>query len=234
MERSAPGDRFSPTRYVVKYGRDMETYSEREACVAIPVNEGLINPACALPYGLTANHILKAMAEFIDFISFINQRLNDKGIARLETFLMPANFSSIVGEFVGTAIPRYCSSLVRNRYHNGHPDLIPRGMYVNDAVQHSQEGIEIKCSRYSSGWQGHNPEAIWLMVFHFSSNTVADQSRGIGPIPFRFVAVYAAKLEKDDWSFSGRSATGRRTITASVNQRGLAKMRANWIYLDLD
>ena len=39
------------------------------------------------------------MNEFIDFIGFVNQQLNGRGILRLETMLMPANFSSIVGEF---------------------------------------------------------------------------------------------------------------------------------------
>jgi len=45
--------------------------------------------------------------------------------------------------------------------------------------------------------------------------------------------VYAAKLELEDWSFSGRSATSRRTITASVNETGVARMKANWVYRDL-
>jgi hypothetical protein len=55
----------------------------------------------------------------------------------------------------------------------------------------------------------------------------------VEPKPFRFRAVYVAKLEKEDWSFSGRSATSRRTITASVNESGMQKMKANWIYREL-
>jgi hypothetical protein len=35
-----------------------------------------------------------------------------------------------------------------------------------------------------------------------------------------------------DWSFSGRSASSRRTITASVTKSGYEKMSANWIYED--
>lgn len=83
---------------------------------------------------------------------------------------------------------------------------------------------------WSDDWQGHNPEAVWLMVFHFDSNTVSDARRGISPKPFCFVGVYAAKLEEAYWTFSGRSGASRRTITASVNQRGVEKMRKNWIY----
>lgn len=37
---------------------------------------------------------------------------------------MPANFSSIVGEFMNMTIPRTCDGLVKNRYHNGYSHLI--------------------------------------------------------------------------------------------------------------
>jgi hypothetical protein len=70
------------------------------------------------------------------------------------------------------------------------------------------------------------------MVFYFDSNTVNDVRANIAPKPFRFRGVYAAKLDRDDWAFSGRSATSRRTITASVRGSGVEKMRANWIYQD--
>lgn len=203
--------------------------SEQEtlACKPEPINEVCFNPDCVLLYGLVVEHIRRAMDDFLDFLGFINQQLYTKDIPRLESFLMPANFSSIVGEFMNTSIPKYCSTLVKNHYHNGHPDLIPRGMFPNDAVQHAQEGIEIKASRHAGGWQGHNPEAVWLMVFHFDSNTVSDVRKGISPKPFCFVGVYAAKLEEADWTFSGRSGASRRTITASVNQHGVEKMRKN-------
>lgn len=111
---------------------------------------------------------------------------------------MPANFSSMVGEFMNITIPKYCSGLAKNRYHNGHPDLLPKGMFPGDAVQYAHEGIEVKGSRYSHGWQGHNPESIWLMVFHFDSNTSRDPLRGITPRPFCFRGAYAARLGQGD------------------------------------
>lgn len=203
---------------------------EMRACVPVPVDPAFFNPDCVLPYGLTPEHICRAMSDFVDFLGFVNQQLHSRGVVRLESFLMPANFSSIVGEFMNISIPKHCSGLVKNRYHNGHPDLIPSGMFPDDAVQYAQEGIEVKGSRHTSGWQGHNPESVWLMVFHFDSNTPKDQDRKVGPKPFCFKGVYAAKLEKEDWSFSGRSATSRRTITASVNRSGVEKMKANWVY----
>lgn len=210
----------------------MSNSDEYKACTPVPVKPDHFNPNCSLPYGLTVEHVHRAMEDFIDFLGFINQQLHAKGIPRLESFLMPANFSSIVGEFINIRIPEYCPSLVKNRYHNGHPDLIPKGRFPGDAVQYAQDGIEVKGSRHASGWQGHNPESVWLMVFYFDSNTSNDRIKGAPPKPFWFKGVYAAKLDKEDWAFSGRSETSRRTITASVTQSGVEKMKANWIYED--
>ncbi|MDQ3803439.1 MAG: hypothetical protein M3416_06365 [Acidobacteriota bacterium] len=143
---------------------------------------------------------------------------------------MPANFSSIVGEFMASGIPKYWPTLAKNQYHNGHPDMIPRGQFPNDAAQHAAEGIEIKGSRYLKGWQGHNPEDTWLMAFVFDGNRPADAAKGVAPRPFGFMLVVGARLTKADWRYAGRSETSRRTITASVTRSGYEKMMANWIY----
>ena len=208
----------------------MDKRIEKAACNPEPVDQSGFNGKCELPYGLTCEHIRRAMVDFTEFIGFIDTALHDKGMPRFPSFLMPANFSSMVGEFMHIGIEKYCPTLVKNKYHNGHPDLIPAGRFDGDAVQHSAEGIEIKASRYEKGWQGHNAEACWLMVFVFESSRPSDKEKRVPPSPFRFVAVYGAQLLQDDWKFSGRSGTSRRTITASVIDSGYAKMVANWIY----
>jgi hypothetical protein len=157
----------------------------------------------------------------------MNTQLHSRGMPRLERLLMPASFSSIVGEFINTALPKYCAALVKNRYHNGHRDLLPAGLFSDDSAQHASEGIEVKASRNSGSWQGHNPEAVWLMVFSFRANSTNDK---VNLRPFAYAGVYAAKLDHEDWQFSGRSANSRRTITATVNALGMAKLRANWVY----
>jgi hypothetical protein len=207
-------------------GNVMALDPEQIACTPIVLERDKFNPNCSLPYGLEVEHVQAAMQEFLDFLGFINNQLYSKALLRLEMMLMSANFSSMVGEFMIAAIPKHCDQLTKNRYHNGHPDLVPVGLYTNDAILHGNEGIEIKASRYSSGWQGHNPEDVWLMVFVFDSNRPTDTI----PRPFKFISVAGALLSKEDWKFSGRSATSRRTITASVTPTGYAKMIANWIY----
>ena len=207
---------------------------EATACIPISVDPKAFNRSAQLPYGLTTTHIRRAMESFTSFLGLVNQALHGSSLERLESILMPANFSSIVGEFVGAAIPKFCSTLARNRYHNGHPDLIPTGLYPDNRIKLASEGVEIKGSRWYSGWQGHNAEDTWLMVFVFESDKPEDKVKGHEPKPFQFRLVVGAKVEKSDWKFSGRSATSRRTITASISRSGYDKMFGNWIYKAAD
>lgn len=208
----------------------MASALEVAAATAIPITKDGFNKRAKLPYGLTIDNVRDAMEAFLSFLGYINKALVGSDYPRLESLLMPANFSSVVGEFMGTSIPKFCKSLAKNRYHNGHPDLIPAGRFPGDAIQHHRDGIELKASRYTSAWQGHNAEDCWLMVFVFKSNRPVDESKGIKPMSFQFAQVVGAQLLKADWKFAGRSSTSRRTITASVLPSGYEKMMANWIY----
>jgi hypothetical protein len=203
---------------------------ERAARVPEPVYPEGFNRGVDLPYGLTVEHVQRAMQEYVDFLGLINGQLHTKQFERLEAMLMPANFSSMVGEFMNSGIPKHCPTLVKNRYHNGHPDLLPAGRYEGDAAQHGTDGIEVKGSRDTGGWQGHNPEKSWLMIFVFDSNRPADILAEVPPRPFRFLAVLCAQMELEDWNFSGRSDDSRRTPTAGTDRSGTAKLRKSWIY----
>ncbi len=193
-----------------------------------PEKDGF-NPKAQIPFGVTTAHIYSAMQDFIDFLTLIDTQLHAKGMNTLENTVMQANFSSMIGEFISAQLPKHCKSVVKNRYHNGHPDILPAGKYPGDAAQHAgKDGIEIKASRYLQGWQGHNPEHVWLMVFVFQSGREPTKTKERQT--FKFLLVAGATLSKKDWLFAGRSETSRRTITASVTKQGVAKMMANWIY----
>ena len=107
---------------------------------------------------------------------------------------------------------------------------MPAGRYKNNASQYGHDGIEIKASRYLKGWQCHNAEESFLVVFCYESGRPTDEIKKIAFKPFRFLLVCGAQLDKDDWTFAGRSKTSRRTITAAVNKSGCEKMMKNWIY----
>jgi len=139
---------------------------EKNACTPVPVSSTLFNSNCKLPYGLTTEHVRNAMTDFIDFIGFINQQLYTKDMQRLESFLMPANFSSIVGEFMNMSIPKYCLKLVKNQYHNGHPDLIPTGLFPDNSIQYAEEGLEVKGLVIQEDGRGiiQNQCGLWFFI----------------------------------------------------------------------
>jgi hypothetical protein len=204
--------------------------AELAACTPETVNPDWFNLATVLPYGLTIEYIQRTMTEFLDLLCFLNYQLRSKSYPRLERLLKLATFSGFVGEFMVSGIPKHCLGLVENLYHNGHPDLIPAGVFPNDEVEHGDTGVEVKGSRNKSGWQGHNAENAWLMVFVCDANGYNDDRKAVPPRPFQFVKVVGAQLVEEDWSFSGRSPTSRRTNTATVKKSGRLKMEANWIY----
>ena len=209
-----------------------EKKAELAACTPVPIDPEGFNLSASIPFGCKQEHIQAAMNDFLDWLGLVNGLMFERKLPRLETMLMPANFSSIVGEFAVSSIPKYCPGLVKNAYHNGHPDLIPKGVFSFDRCQHGDQGIEVKGSRYLKSWQGHNPEDTWLMVFVFDCSRPTDDLKGIPPAPFRFRMVVGAELERQDWLFAGRSETSRRTITASVRESGFEKLMNNWIYKD--
>jgi hypothetical protein len=194
-----------------------------------PIDKDGFNPNAKIPFNVTTAHVHAAMQDFIEFLTLIDAQLHTKEMATLENTMMQANFSSLVGEMMGARIPKHCLTVVKNLYHNGHPDMLPAGKYPGDAAQHAgSDGIEIKASRYLQGWQGHNAEDVWLMVFVFQSGREGPKVKKT--TAFKFLLVVGAMLTKADWLFAGRSETSRRTITASVTKAGAAKMMANWIY----
>ncbi len=194
-----------------------------------PIEEAGFNPNAVIPFGVKPAHVRAAMQDFIEFLTLIDTQLHTKDMDSLENTMMQANFSSLVGEMMGARIPKHCPTVVKNLYHNGHPDVLPAGKYPKDAAQHAgSDGIEIKASRYAHGWQGHNAEDVWLMVFVFQSGRKGPKVKATPA--FKFLLVAGAMLTKADWQFSGRSEKSRRTITASVKPAGATKMMSNWIY----
>lgn len=201
----------------------------RDLILPEPPEKDGFNSNAQIPFGVTTQHVYAAMMDFIDFVALMDTQLYGKGMPSLENTMMQANFSSLVGEVICAQIPKHCPTVVKNLYHNGHPDILPAGRYANNAAQHAgSDGIEVKASRYLRGWQGHNAEDVWLMVFVFQSGREGPKLKRTQA--FKFLLVAGALLSKEDWLFAGRSGTSRRTITASVTKAGAAKMMANWIY----
>lgn len=183
-----------------------------------------------LPYGLRVAEIRAAMEDLYDFLHNVNRFLTSKGWDRLEEMLSAAGFSGLMSELVVQSLSKHSASMTKNKWHNGRPDLVPRGVYPRDAVLAGDQGIEVKASRYGGGWQGHNVEPGWIMIFQYQIDLRTEPSEERKPTAFQ--RVLAAELDADDWRFSGRGPGSRRTITASILSSGLAKLEANAVYVD--
>jgi hypothetical protein len=185
-----------------------------------------VNRQLALPYGLTVGEVEEAVSETYRLFHGINDYLVGGGFRPLEELLLGNSLSGIISEFLVKNIARASAALEVNLKVGGHPDLLPKGHYSSNLILKGDEGIEVKASIQKGGWQGHNPEDCWLMVFRY---TVGEQDSGEVK-PLTFVEILGARLTKSDWSFSGRKGASRRTPTASITATGVEKLRGNFVY----
>lgn len=109
------------------------------------------NQGAVLPYQLRLQDFDLALRDLFDLLFDMNTALVARGLQRLEETVRPAIFSGIVSEALAASVARHSRVLTVNRFHNGHPDLIPRGRFANDAVQAGEEGVEIKATKGQGG-----------------------------------------------------------------------------------
>lgn len=185
-----------------------------------------VNRSVVLPYELTVDEVENAVAETYRLFHGLNEYLFDNGFRPLEELILGNSLSGIVSEFLVKNIAKASTTLEANLKVGGHPDLLPKGYYSSNLVLKGDEGIEVKSSIQKGGWQGHNPEECWLMVFRYA---VGKQQSGES-LPLTFIEILCAKLTQSDWSFSGRTGTSRRTPTASITSSGVEKLRSNFLY----
>jgi len=191
------------------------------------------NKSIALPYGMDAAGVVAAINDLYAYIHALNRASIDYGYDRLEEVMHPAGFSGLLSEVMVRALAASMTSknpgLARNLYPNGHPDLIPRAMYANDSVHNGSEGVEIKAARNPSSIQAHNKGRGWYAVVEFSCDVKSVPPYDREPTTVRRFRI--AFLEDEDWSESGRSATSRRTQTASITKAGRAKLDEGLVYV---
>ena len=185
-----------------------------------------VSPRVILPYELRVNEVEKAVAETYRLFHGLNDFLEGGGFRPLEQLLLGNSLSGIISEFLVKNIASASASLEANMKVGGHPDLLPRGHYSSNLGLKGHEGIEVKSSIQRGGWQGHNPEDCWLIVFRYA---IGEQDKGES-VPLTFLEILCAKLDRSDWSFSGRKGTSRRTPTASITASGVEKLRRNFLY----
>jgi hypothetical protein len=193
------------------------------------VKPSAFNPGAEYPFSLRQNDFEIAMQDVYDFLHDVNGLLLEKGLHRLEEMLRGAALSGTFSDMLRDSLAKHARGLVRNMYHNGHPDLIQRGAYANDSVQSGELGIEVKSTKKPGGAVDlHGPRDHWMCVFVYLADHETEPARERRPT--RFTEVYLAKVEESDFRINKRGRRG--TPTATLHAQGLEKMRPKWIYLD--
>ncbi len=177
-----------------------------------------------LRYGITAKDVVDAVNDLYAYLHAINKSAIRLSYGRLEESMLPAAFSGFISETMVQSFAHAFSNrkpgLVRNRYPNGHPDLIPRAKYRNDSVLSGTEGIEIKTTR-STSVQSHNERPGSLIVVEILCDLtgVVHERLATSVLTVRYGA-----LTKRDWKFYPRKGASRRTITAAILPSGKKKL----------
>lgn len=168
------------------------------------------------------------MNDVLAYLRHVNSVSIQQGYERLAELMLGNTYSGFLSELLVKAIVKQCPTLVRNTRVGGHPDLLPAGAFQRDAVLHGEEGIEVKVSLQAGGWQGHNAEEGWVMIFQISVDRLSE------PVHARHATqiekVMLARLQREHWSFSGRREQSRRTPTASILRAGTELLHASALY----
>ncbi len=195
---------------------------KRNAIDATKFNRGL-----QLPYELRLKDFEIAMQDVYDFFFDVNTHLTSKGLERLDDFLRPAILSGLLSDMLTASMGKHSRTLVQNEYFNGHPDLVVKGRYPNNAIQAGDEGVEIKTTRKTGGAvDTHGARDQWMCVFVYDVDNKSEPA--ISRRPLSFTEVYLGEVVIADFRKNPRGELGTRTAT--LHKDGIAKLRQNWIY----
>jgi hypothetical protein len=125
------------------------------------------------------------------------------------------------------SLAKHSRTLVINGHFNGHPDLLVRGQYRNNADKAGEHGIEIKTTRKPGGAvDTHGARNQWMCVFVYAIDNVSEPANARAPLTF--TEVYLGQVGVDDFRRNARGELGTRTAT--LHAQGIAKLRQSWIY----
>src|SRR5271166_1235823 len=135
------------------------------------------NHSAKLPFQLRLKDFELAMQDVYDFFYDVNLLLVGKGLQRLDDMLRPAIMSGLLSDMLTASLARHSRTLVQNRYFNGHPDLVVRGVYPSDSIKAGSDGLEIKTTRKSGGAvDTHGARDQWMCVFVYAIDNATETS----------------------------------------------------------
>jgi hypothetical protein len=191
------------------------------------VDPSRFNGNADLPFELRLKDFEIAMQDVYDFFFDVNVLFAKKGLPRLDDNLRPAIMSGLLSDMLTVSMANHSRSLKQNGYFNGHPDLVVGGVYENDSIQAGVEGVEIKTTRKRGGAvDTHGAREQWMCVFVYDVDKETQPAKNRRPMVFR--EVYLGHVKIEDFRENNRGRLGTRTAT--LDRRGIMKIRSNWIY----
>lgn len=198
------------------------------------VDSSKFNDTFKYPFNLRRQDFELAMQDVYDFLYDINRNLLDRDLRRLDDMARKQLMSGLLSDLLTDALGTHARSLVVNRQHNGHPDLVVEGRFSDDAVMNADPdaGIEVKStSKKADPVDTHGARDQWMCVFVYTVDRETEPATDREPT--RFKEIYLAKVSVDDFRWNDR--TGRiGTNTATLHKEGLKVLRAGWVYLNKD
>lgn len=189
------------------------------------------NTAAVLPFELRLEDFSLAMQDVYDFFYDVNSFLVKKGLQRLDDMLRPAIMSGVLSDFLTSSLAKHSRTLTQNLHFNGHPDLLVKGAYPNDAAKAGVEGVEIKTTRKAGGAvDTHGAREQWMTVFVYAVDDKTEPARDRAPL--RFTEVYLGHVTIADFRKNARGELGTRTAT--LHRDGILKLRQSWVYRESD
>ncbi len=163
------------------------------------VNRAQLNKNAVLPYNLRLADFEMAMQDVYDFFFDVNSYLLKNDLQRLDDMLRPANLSGTLSDMITDALAKHSRTLTVNLHHNGHPDLIPRDRYPNNAAKSAEDGVEVKSTRKKgAAVDTHGARSQTLTTFVYSVDN--DRSKGAADRdPLTFREVYIATVTEADF-----------------------------------
>ena len=185
------------------------------------------NPTLALPFELRQQDFRAAVQDVYDFFFDVNTGLTAKGLERLDDMLRPAIMSGVLSDMLSASMAKHSRTLVVNAYFNGHPDLVVRGIYPNQAIKSGEQGVEVKTTRKAGGAvDTHGARDQWMCVFVYKVDNTSEPARS--RLPMCFNEIYLGQVTTEDFRRNARGELGTRTAT--LHATGIAKLRRSWVY----
>jgi hypothetical protein len=182
------------------------------------------NRKANLPFQLRLEDFEIAMQDVYDLVYDVNTGLLEKGLERFDDFLRPAIMSGLLSDLLTASLAKHSRTLTQNTYFNGHPDLVVKGVYPNDAAKAGTEGVEIKTTRKTGGAvDTHGARNQWMAVFVYNIDNVTEPAREREPMSF--TEIYLAQVSVEDFRKNPRGELGTRTTT--LHREGILKLRQN-------